>query len=93
MDNLICRMESLKDGEHDDSVEEYMSTRIWNKAIQACINVVKNTDSKRKENTACFTRNEVDLVCSAIIDSPVDTPRELQDKVLTVLKNNMTILE
>lgn len=48
---------------------------------------------KRKENTACFTQNEVDLVCSAIIDSPVDTPRELQDKVLTVLKNNMTILE
>ena len=32
-----------------------------------------------------LTQEEVSKICSAIIDSPVDTTRELQDKVLKVL--------
>lgn len=39
-------------------------------------------------NTPCFRQEEIDKVCQAIIDSPVDTSRELQDKVLNVLQNN-----
>lgn len=35
-------MEALKDVTQDDSVVEQVSTRIWNKAIQACIQIVKD---------------------------------------------------
>lgn len=35
-------MEALKDVTQDDSVAEQVSTRIWNKAIQACIQIVKD---------------------------------------------------
>ena len=41
-----------------------------------------------KSNTSCFRQEEIDKVCQAIIDSPVDTSRELQDRVLNVLQNN-----
>lgn len=39
-------------------------------------------------NTPCFRQEEIDKVCQSIIDSPVDTSRELQDRVLSVLQNN-----
>ena len=39
---VIQQMEALKeDVEQDDSVAEQMSIRIWNKAIQSCIRIVK----------------------------------------------------
>ena len=41
-EKVIQQIEALKDVEHDDSVAEKMSTRIWNKAIQACIQIVKD---------------------------------------------------
>ena len=39
-----------------------------------------------KSDNIYFTQEEVSKICSAIIDSPVDTTRELQDKVLKVLQ-------
>ena len=36
-----------------------------------------------------FTREEISQVCSAILDSPVDIPRELQDRVANVLHNHL----
>ena len=39
--NVIQQMEALKDVEQDDLVAEQVSTRIWNKAIQSCIQIVK----------------------------------------------------
>lgn len=39
---VIQQMEALKNVEQDDdSVAEQISTRIWNKAIQSCIQIVK----------------------------------------------------
>ena len=40
-EKVIQQMEALKDVEQDDSVAEQVSTRIWNKAIQSCIKIVK----------------------------------------------------
>lgn len=40
-EKVIQRMEALKDVTQDDSVAERVSTQIWNKAIQACIQIVK----------------------------------------------------
>jgi hypothetical protein len=40
---VIQQMEALKDVTQDDSVAEQVSTRIWNKAIQACIQIVKDS--------------------------------------------------
>lgn len=40
-EKVIREMEALKDVAQDDSVAEQVSTRIWNKAIQACIQIVK----------------------------------------------------
>lgn len=40
-EKVIQQMEALKDVEQDDSVAEQVSTRIWNKAIQYCIQIVK----------------------------------------------------
>ena len=37
----------------------------------------------------CFTREEISQVCSAILDSPVDIPRELQDRVANILHNHL----
>lgn len=42
----------------------------------------------KSDNTSCFRQEEIDKVCQAIIDSSVDTSRELQDRVLNVLQNN-----
>lgn len=42
----------------------------------------------KSDDTPCFRQEEIDKVCQAIIDSPVDTSRELQDRVLNVLQNN-----
>nr|DAT08822.1 MAG TPA: hypothetical protein [Bacteriophage sp.] len=42
----------------------------------------------KSDSTLCFTQEEIDKVCQAIIDSLVDTSRELQDRVLSILKNN-----
>ena len=42
----------------------------------------------KSDNTPCFRQEEIDKVCQAIIDSPVDTSRELQDRVLNILQNN-----
>ena len=41
-EKVIQQMEALKDVIQDDSVAEQVSTRIWNKAIQACIQIVKD---------------------------------------------------
>lgn len=42
-EKVIQQMEALKkDVEQDDSVAEQVSTRIWNKAIQVCIQIVKD---------------------------------------------------
>lgn len=41
-EKVIQQMEALKDVTQDDSVVEQVSTRIWNKAIQACIQIVKD---------------------------------------------------
>jgi hypothetical protein len=40
-EKVIQQMEQLLDVAQDDSVAEQVSTRIWNKAIQACIQIVK----------------------------------------------------
>lgn len=40
-EKVIQRMEALKDVAQDDSVAERVGTQIWNKAIQACIQIVK----------------------------------------------------
>lgn len=42
----------------------------------------------KSDNTTCFRQEEIDKVCQAIINSPVDTSRELHDRVLNVLQNN-----
>lgn len=42
----------------------------------------------KSDNASCFRQEEIDKVCQAIIDSPVDTSRELQDRVLNILQNN-----
>ena len=36
-----------------------------------------------------FTHKEISQVCSAILDSPVDIPRELEDRVANVLHNHL----
>ena len=41
LDNVVKQLEKLKDTEQDDSVAEIVSTRIWNKAIQSAISIVK----------------------------------------------------
>lgn len=42
-EKVIQQMEALKkDVEQDDSGTEQVNTRIWNKAIQACIQIVKD---------------------------------------------------
>lgn len=41
-EKVIQQMEALKDVTQDDLVTEQVSTRIWNKAIQACIQIVKD---------------------------------------------------
>ena len=40
-DRVVEQLEEAKDIAHDDSVAETVSTRIWNKAIQTAIGVVK----------------------------------------------------
>ena len=41
LDNVVGQLEKLKDTEQDDSVAEIVSTRIWNKAIQSAVSIVK----------------------------------------------------
>ena len=41
-EKVIQQIEALKDVEQDDSVVEQVSTRIWKKAIQVCIQIVKD---------------------------------------------------
>ena len=41
VDEVIGQLEGLKSAEQDDSVAEIVSTRIWNKAIQKSIVIVK----------------------------------------------------
>lgn len=52
-EKVIQQMEALKDIEQDDSVAEQVSARVWNKAIQSCIQIVKagGIDDKLKKNT------------------------------------------
>lgn len=40
-EKVIKQMNALKDVAHDDSVAAQVSTRIWNMAIQACIQIVE----------------------------------------------------
>lgn len=49
-EKVIQRMEALKDVAQDDSVAERVSTQIWNKAIQACIQIVKDGGIDDKNN-------------------------------------------
>lgn len=41
LDKVAEQLEELKSVEQDDSVAEIISTRIWNKAIQKSIGIVK----------------------------------------------------
>lgn len=41
MERIVEQLEEAKDIAHDDSMAETVSTRIWNKAIQTAIGVVK----------------------------------------------------
>lgn len=41
LDKVVEQLEELKSVEQDDSVAEIVSTRIWNKAIQKSIGIVK----------------------------------------------------
>lgn len=41
VEKVVEQLEKLKDTEQDDSVAEIVSTRIWNKAIQSAISIVK----------------------------------------------------
>ena len=41
IDKVVEQLEGLKDTEQDDSVAEFISTRIWNKAISKAIAIVK----------------------------------------------------
>lgn len=52
-EKVIQQMEALKDIEQDDSVAEHVSARVWNKAIQSCIQIVKagGIDDKLRKNT------------------------------------------
>ena len=52
-EKVIQQMEALKDIEQDDSVAEQVSARVWNKAIQTCIKIVKagGIDDKLRKNT------------------------------------------
>ena len=40
-EKVIEELQDMKDVPHDDSVEEMISTRIWNKAIQKSIKIVE----------------------------------------------------
>lgn len=46
VDKVIEQLEELKSVEQDDSVAEIVSTRIWNKAIQKTIGIVKGGGAK-----------------------------------------------
>ena len=46
VDKVIEQLEELKSVEQDDSVAEIVSTRIWNKAIQKSIGIVKGGGAK-----------------------------------------------
>ena len=52
-EKVIQQMEALKDIEQDDSVAEQVIARVWNKAIQSCIQIVKagGIDDKLRKNT------------------------------------------
>lgn len=52
-EKVIQQMEALKDIEQNDSVAEQVSARVWNKAIQSCIQIVKagGIDDKLRKNT------------------------------------------
>lgn len=52
-EKVIQQMEALKDIEQDDSVAEQVRARVWNKAIQSCIQIVKagGIDDKLRKNT------------------------------------------
>lgn len=41
IDEVVEQLDWLKDTEQDDSVAEFISTRIWNKAISKAIEIVK----------------------------------------------------
>lgn len=41
LDKVVEQLEKLKNTEQDDSVAEIVSTRIWNKAIQSAVSIVK----------------------------------------------------
>lgn len=51
-------------------------------------NLLAYSELCKNNNTPCFRQEEIDKVCQAIIDSPVDISRELQDRVLNILQNN-----
>lgn len=50
VDKVLEKLERLKDTEQDDSTAEIVSTRIWNKAIQNAISIVKGGGIERQKN-------------------------------------------
>lgn len=42
-EKVIEELEDMKDIPHDDSVEEIISTKIWNKAIKKAIRIVEKS--------------------------------------------------
>lgn len=51
VDKVIEQLEELNSVEQDDSVAEIVSTRIWNKAIQKSIGIVKKVVELNERNS------------------------------------------
>ena len=45
-EKVILELRNMKDVPHDDSVEEIVSTGIWNKSIQKAIEIVEKSGIK-----------------------------------------------
>ena len=75
--------------ENCDKVQKTENKTQLRKALEMSYTELCKSD---KSDNICFTQEEVSKICSAIIDSPVDTTRELQDKVLKVLQDKVLSL-
>lgn len=72
--------------ENCDKVQKTENKTPLRKALEMSYTELCKSD---KSDNIYFTQEEVSKICSAIIDSPVDTSRELQDKVLKVLQDKV----
>lgn len=72
--------------ENCDKVQKTENKTPLRKALEKSYTELCKLD---KSDNIYFTQEEVSKICSAIIASPVDTSRELQDKVLKVLQDKV----